>query len=401
MVAVELRHVSKCYRLARPPATGAPLYEQVRSRLHPRRDPFWALRDVSFSIDHGAAVGVIGPNGAGKSTLLKLLSAITAPTAGEIRLYGRLAALIEIGSGFHPELTGRENVFLNGSILGMRRREISSKLDAIIDFAGIGRFIDVPVKWYSSGMYVRLGFAVAAHVDPRILLVDEVLAVGDEAFQQKCYRRISELRRAGATIIFISHDLASVDQLCARALLIRDGRVEADDAARAVTATYRRAVLAAASDRPQPATSPMTIPSVTFSTTDEAPARTGYPLRASVCYAATEPLSDVVFDLSYYTHGGSVLHCQQTTALAREPVGVRPGIGIVEFESTALGLQPGVYSVVARATRAGGDVLHVYECGERLVVEPGRMVSGYFYMPHTTRVLAGEHIDQRDEAHQW
>ena len=168
----------------------------------------------------GSSVGVIGRNGAGKSTLFKLLAGITAPTSGRIVLNGRLAALIEVGSGFHPELTGRENVFLSGAMLGMTRREIAGKLDRIVEFAGVRRFIDTPVKWYSSGMYVRLGFAIAAHLEPHILLVDEVLAVGDAEFQARCLQRIQELKAQGMTSLFISHDLTAIERLCDSAMLL-------------------------------------------------------------------------------------------------------------------------------------------------------------------------------------
>src|SRR5262249_50165107 len=166
---------------------------------------FWALRDVSFEVHRGDALGIIGCNGAGKSTILKLLSRVSTPTHGEILINGRLSALIEVGSGFHPELTGRENIYLSGSILGMRRREITAKLDSIVEFSGIKAFIDTPVKRYSSGMYVRLGFAIAAHLNPDILLLDEVLAVGDASFQIKCLDRIRHLQSSGTTIIFVSH----------------------------------------------------------------------------------------------------------------------------------------------------------------------------------------------------
>src|SRR6187397_2212659 len=190
-------------------------FDRVSKKYHLRKgrgsDEFWAVRDVSFDVTRGETLGIIGHNGAGKSTLLKLLSRITAPTEGTITLEGRLAALIEVGSGFHPELTGRENIFLSGSVLGMRRREIAAKLDRIIEFSGVGTFIDTPVKWYSSGMYVRLGFAVAAHLEADILLVDEVLAVGDAEFQVKCLQRIQELRDRGVTSLFISHDLTAVE----------------------------------------------------------------------------------------------------------------------------------------------------------------------------------------------
>jgi lipopolysaccharide transport system ATP-binding protein len=240
---LEVAHLSKRYWLPPPVRRDRPSWtERVWSHIHPVRVPFWSLSDVSFTVERGEALGIIGPNGAGKSTLLKILSEITAPTKGTIRLHGRLSALIEVGSGFHPELTGRENVFLSGSILGMRRAEIVAKLDQIIAFADIGDFIDAPVKWYSSGMYVRLGFAIAAHLDPQILLVDEALAVGDEAFQGKCYDRITALRRSGKTIIFISHDLHAVERLCDRALLMQNGRIALDGPAPDVICAYRRAV---------------------------------------------------------------------------------------------------------------------------------------------------------------
>ncbi len=238
MLDVELARVSKRYWLPVPSSRR----EGLRARLRRRREAFWAVRDVSFSVSRGEALGIIGPNGAGKSTVLKLLSEITAPTTGVIRLYGRLSALIEVGSGFHPELTGRENVLLSGSILGMRRAEIVAKLDQIIEFAGVGDFIDAPVKWYSSGMYVRLGFAIAAHLDPQILLVDEALAVGDREFQEKCYRRIAAMRESGTTLVFISHDLWSVERLCDRVLLMQNGRVTLDGDAPAVVRAYRRLV---------------------------------------------------------------------------------------------------------------------------------------------------------------
>jgi ABC-type polysaccharide/polyol phosphate transport system ATPase subunit len=246
-VDVEFHDVSKRYLVPAPPASapGAEWLSALRRWLAPQRVPFWALRNVSFSVRRGETLGIIGANGAGKSTILKLLSEITTPTEGEIRLYGRVAALIEIGSGFHPELTGRENVFLSGTLLGMRRREIDAKLDAIVDFAGIGSFLDTPVKWYSSGMYVRLGFAIAAHLDAEILLVDEVLAVGDEAFQARCLERVHELRRSGATIILISHDLAAVEHVCERVLLIDRGRVGAEGEPASVIREYRRRLSAA------------------------------------------------------------------------------------------------------------------------------------------------------------
>jgi len=188
------------------------------------RQEFWALKDVSFEVQPGEAIGIIGPNGAGKSTTLKLLTRILRPTKGACRVRGRVGALIEIAAGFHPDLTGRENLYLQGAILGMNRAEVAGKLDEIIEFAGIRDFIDTPVKRYSSGMNARLGFAVAAHVEPDVLLIDEVLAVGDFSFQQKCFARLAEFRRSGAAIVFVSHNMQAIVSLCDKALLLRPGR---------------------------------------------------------------------------------------------------------------------------------------------------------------------------------
>jgi lipopolysaccharide transport system ATP-binding protein len=187
----------------------------------PAKEEFWALKDVSFEIKQGEAVGIIGRNGAGKSTLLKILSRITEPTHGRIEINGRVASLLEVGTGFHPELTGRENIFLNGAILGMSRAEIRKKFDEIVDFSGIEKFLDTPVKRYSSGMYVRLAFAVAAHLEPEILVVDEVLAVGDAEFQKKCLGKMQDVsNKEGRTVLFVSHNMGAVNTLCNRALLL-------------------------------------------------------------------------------------------------------------------------------------------------------------------------------------
>jgi lipopolysaccharide transport system ATP-binding protein len=199
---------------------------------------FWALRNVDFEIRHGEVVGILGRNGAGKSTLLKILSRITEPTEGRAQVHGRVASLLEVGTGFHPELTGRENVFLNGAILGMGREEIRRKFDEIVAFAEIERFLDTPVKRYSSGMYMRLAFAVAAHLDPEILIVDEVLAVGDVDFQRKCLGKMQGVSNEGRTVLFVTHNMAVVERLCSRALLFDQGRLCMDGTARQVLSTY-------------------------------------------------------------------------------------------------------------------------------------------------------------------
>lgn len=202
------------------------------------REQFWALDDVSFDIAHGDTVGIIGRNGAGKSTLLKLLSRITEPSTGRIEIQGRVASLLEVGTGFHPELSGRENIFLNGAILGMSRAEIRAKFDEIVAFAEVERFLDTPVKRYSSGMYVRLAFAVAAHLDPEILIVDEVLAVGDAKFQEKCLGRMGDLSSSGKTVLFVSHNISAVNRLCRKAIYLRDGHLVEFGAVGDVVAAY-------------------------------------------------------------------------------------------------------------------------------------------------------------------
>lgn len=204
----------------------------------PTSDLFWALRDVSFTVRQGEILGIIGRNGAGKSTLLKILSRVTAPSSGLVKVKGRIASLLEVGTGFHPELTGRENIFLNGAILGMTKAEIKKKFDEIVDFSGVEQFLDTPVKRYSSGMYVRLAFAVAAHLEPEILIVDEVLAVGDAEFQKKCLGKMKDVAGHGRTVLFVSHNMTAVQSLCRRALMMAGGEVIADDLVGPVVVRY-------------------------------------------------------------------------------------------------------------------------------------------------------------------
>lgn len=203
-------------------------------------DVLWALRDISFEIGHGEVVGIIGGNGAGKSTLLKIISRITPPTTGSIELCGRVGSLLEVGTGFHPELSGRENVYLNGTILGMTKREVGQRFDQIVDFSGVERFLDTPVKRYSSGMRVRLAFAVAAHLDPEILIIDEVLAVGDSEFQKKCLNRMKDVGAEGRTVIFVSHSMPAITRLCPRAILMRGGKIVVDGPSHKVVAMHLR-----------------------------------------------------------------------------------------------------------------------------------------------------------------
>ncbi len=245
-------------------ALGSPiaLLRRLPHRWHPapvsQDSHIWALRGVSFDVTRGEVVGIIGPNGAGKSTLLKILSRITEPTEGRVEIHGRVASLLEVGTGFHPELTGRENIYLSGALLGMRKTEIDRKLDEIVDFSGVAKFIDTPVKHYSSGMYVRLAFSVAAHLEPAVLIVDEVLAVGDVAFQRKCLAKMEDVHQQGRTILLVSHNVAAVTRLCQRALLISDGMVQRDGPARQIVSTYLLSSLNYSAQRswPDPAVAP-------------------------------------------------------------------------------------------------------------------------------------------------
>lgn len=234
MKAISIENISKKYILSHKKKKYQNLKETVSgfvSELFSNKDDeetkevFWALRNISFSIDQGERIGIVGANGAGKSTLLKILSRITEPTYGEVKVRGRMASLLEVGTGFHPELTGRENIFLNGAILGMKQHEIRSQFDEIVDFAGIEKFLDTPVKRYSSGMYVRLGFAIAAHLEPEILIVDEVLAVGDSEFQKKCLGKMNDISSSGRTIIFVSHNVTAVQGLCNKAAFLQKGNL--------------------------------------------------------------------------------------------------------------------------------------------------------------------------------
>jgi len=256
-VVIRVESLSKRYRLGQ--VGGTTLREDWQrwiARLRGRPDPtlkvteanvrdhkgqsdyVWALKDINFEVAQGEALGIIGKNGAGKSTLLKILSRVTAPTQGCVKIKGRIASLLEVGTGFHPELTGRENIYLNGAVLGMTRAEVRRKLDEIIAFSGCERYIDTPVKRYSSGMTVRLGFAVAAHLDPEILIVDEVLAVGDAEFQKKCLGKMKDVAGHGRTVLFVSHNMVAVKNLCSRAVLLKDGGVELDAPSDRAVATY-------------------------------------------------------------------------------------------------------------------------------------------------------------------
>jgi ABC-2 type transport system ATP-binding protein/lipopolysaccharide transport system ATP-binding protein len=297
MNTIELEHLGKRYvlgeRLAYQTAREA-LARALRrgQRMSDKRSELWAIRNIDLSIGEGEVVGVIGRNGAGKTTLLKVISRITEPTTGVARIRGRVGSLLEVGTGFHPELTGHENIFLNGAVLGMSRREISAKFDEIVDFSGVERFLDTPLKRYSSGMQLRLAFAVAAHLEPEIVVVDEVLAVGDAEFQRKCLGKMSDLRGEGRTVMFVSHDLGAIAALCRRVVWLERGAIKADGPAHAVLDEYLRFGIPAQTrvDFPADTTQPAELISVELVGNDTAArVRRDEPFRVRLRFRAREP----------------------------------------------------------------------------------------------------------------
>ncbi len=394
MIDLKFANVSKRYRIRQGPegATSENRLTRTLKGLWKPRKEFWAVRDVSFEVERGEALGIIGHNGAGKSTILKMLANITPPTSGEIVINGRLSALIEVGSGFHPELTGRENIFLNGSILGMTRREISAKFDRIVEFAGIQQFVDTPVKRYSSGMYVRLGFSIAAHLDPDILLLDEVLAVGDTAFQTKCLKRITQLKESGTTIVFISHDLGAVERVCTRSILLEHGEIQAMGPPDEVIAEYQARAGSTSLPPPLLKTSSLLsneieITSFTFRDGDGnemSLARTGDRLTARIEYHCEAPVADVVFEIIFHTMDEEVI-CHFLSASDRPAEDIPEGAGMIEVHCDELGLFPGMYYVdviVRRADAQPGFRIDSRHRCKNLRVDPGKQLRGLFYSPH-------------------
>jgi lipopolysaccharide transport system ATP-binding protein len=311
--AVRVLHVSKRFRIGQSHDSLRDLIAAWGERLFGRRagakdSIFWAVKDLSFEVEPGEAVGIIGPNGAGKSTVLRLLAGILRPEAGEVSVRGRLAALIEVGAGFHGDLTGRENVFLNGAILGMTRREIRAKLDSIVTFAGIERFLDMPVKRYSSGMYARLGFSIAAHVDPDVLLVDEVLSVGDAVFRLRCIERMRELVETGCSLVFVTHNLEQMQSICRRAIVLEDGAPTFAGRSREAVGHYMNAMTRAYTGRPTDlvcggghtdgAAGQIDLRLLDRRGEEVVWVRPSQPLRAEVSFRLTRPISKLVVELN-------------------------------------------------------------------------------------------------------
>jgi ABC-type polysaccharide/polyol phosphate transport system ATPase subunit len=386
MFDVAVDEISKRYWI-RPAGSEVLRGKRRMFGLFPPREEIWALRQVSFRVERGEAVGIIGQNGAGKSTILKLLSSITAPTEGQITIRGRLSALVEISSGFHPELTGRENIFVSGSILGMSRGEIARKVDSIIDFSGVRRYIDVPIKRYSSGMCVRLGFSIAAHLEPQILILDEVLAVGDAAFQAQCLDRIAELRNNGKTILFTSHDLAALERLCDRALLLERGKLIMSDSPRRVIEEYLSRTftsLPTSAARPIVSSGALESISLEFVQPDGVSIRTGDAMITRVMYVAKTPVEHATVSVSFYWPSG-YLCAQLTTAGRIEPLTLETGAGTVEFMCPKLAMQRGLYGVDVAVERDGELIALQPRCCV-LRVDPGAPALGDFYIEHEAHI---------------
>ena len=411
MPAIELEGVSKRFILQRDrPRSFQELFLRTARRDGRAAQPFWALRDVTCTVSEGQVLAVIGENGSGKSTLLKLVARILEPTRGRVRTQGRVAALLELGAGFHPELTGRENIYLNSSILGMGRAQIRCRLDEIVAFAELERFIDVPVKHYSSGMYVRLGFAVATCLQPEILLVDEILAVGDLAFQAKCLERVAELRQAGTTIVLVTHDLDSVRSLSTSALWLDEGSVAASGPAEQVIAAYRERLAQAEETRlagrraAQPTgggpaqrrwgSREIEITSVRL-IDDHGRERhlfeTGQPLTVRILYRARQAVARPVFGLALHRDDGTVL-AGPNTRTAGFAIDVVQGSGHIDCRIEGLPFLEGNYDVSVSAYDE--TLTHAYDHQYRLYPfrvrsGPWRQVLGFLHLPCSWS-LAGE-----------
>jgi ABC-2 type transport system ATP-binding protein len=388
VTVVRVTDVSKRFVIRKEKSLKERVVNFGRSRRH--METFWALQDVSFDIEAGSTVGLIGPNGSGKSTLLKLIGGIVQPTSGAVERRGRLAALLELGTGFHPDLTGRENVYLNASILGLSRQQTEKYFDAIVDFSGIERFIDTQVKFYSSGMYVRLAFAVAVHVDPDVLLVDEVLAVGDEPFQRKCMDRIRNFQRDGRTIILVTHALDQVADLCDRAIVLEAGQVRVDgeprDALRHLRADFETA---RQEERERERESEVAqqptrarIRSLSVRDADGKPLRKMRPgddIVISVEIEATEKLSDWILGVGLDTPLGQIVY-GTNTKLAGVEMPPLQGRRTFDVRLPAVGIGEGQYSVHgAIAERSGVEIDRLRDAAPFVVEADGHSV-GYLHL---------------------
>jgi ABC-type polysaccharide/polyol phosphate transport system ATPase subunit len=378
MTAVDIivRNVSKSYRVHRDSRSSRGLF---RFGLAER---FWALKDISFNLRRGEALGVVGPNGSGKTTLIKLLARITSPDSGDITIAGRLMSLVEVGAGFHPELSGRENVFLNAAIFGVPVAQVRKRFDHILEFSGLADFIDAPVKTYSSGMFVRLGFAIASHLHADILLFDEVLAVGDLAFQARCMDRIEEIRRSGRTILLVSHDLAAVERLCDRVLLLITGEVAGEGDPSNMIEKYQ--IIAEAhvpSSSSNLEDGAVVLHGVSFVGRDGARPRTGDPLTVRVSYEARLSVDDAVFKVSFVWPSGYLC-----TELVSPSSTLVAGRGCIVFDCPMLAMQRGLYTVDLTVATDSGRILAKRVRAAPFRVDLGLIVQGDFHMTNSSRL---------------
>jgi lipopolysaccharide transport system ATP-binding protein len=356
-------------------------------------ETLWALKDVSFRIKQGEVVGIIGRNGAGKSTLLKVLSKITFPTSGSVNVTGRVASLLEVGTGFHEELTGRENIFLNGSILGMAKKEVESKLDAIIAFAGVDKFIDTPIKRYSSGMRLRLGFAVAAHLDPDILIVDEVLGVGDAGFQKKCLSTMEDLRRGGRTVLFVSHNMAAVENLCSRGIWIDGGLVRMDGDSHDVIMAYMGTFAGSEQQTAEFAqierrgTGGIRYTRLEILTSDGRQVdvlRSGQAVTMRFHYRADKAITHPSFGFRLFTEMGTLVTETSTWHHGIEIPRIEPSQGWLDLELDLLNLLPGRYYMSLWLTGGTQVTYDVLEYCKQLHIETANIY-------HSSRVIDGRY----------
>jgi lipopolysaccharide transport system ATP-binding protein len=389
-IAIHVRGLGKKYTIGGPQekyltlrdaianSVKAPFRRLTREGTDKSTNEFWALKDVSFDVYQREVVGIIGRNGAGKSTLLKILSQITTPTEGEVDIFGRVGSLLEVGTGFHPELTGRENIFLSGSIIGMRKREIEEKFDEIVKFAEIEKFLDTPVKRYSSGMYVRLAFAVAAHMDTEILLVDEVLAVGDAAFQKKCLGKMGEVAKEGRTVLFVSHNMAAVQNLCSRGILINKGRVVSNGDTEKVIKNYIDSLqlnsknndLMERKDRTGSGEiqfKQINIYNNIFKRVEVIFSGQTYYIEIDYCPVEDKSYSNVSFGISIYSFGAHL--SSLSTDLVDKNITIEKE-GKIYCKIDRLTLSPGIYSYNAICRIGGGISDWIINAGE-IIVEGG------------------------------
>ena len=364
--AIEVQQVWKSYLTG----SGAYRYQTLRDTLaagaarligrksaaEPRRR-FWALQDVSFNAEQGETVGLIGRNGAGKTTMLKIIARITRPTRGRGVIHGRVGSLLEVGTGFHPELTGRENVLLNGAILGMKRAEVLSKFDEIVDFAEVSEFIDTPVKRYSSGMKMRLAFSVAAHLEPEVLLVDEVLAVGDNEFQKRCLNRIIDIAQEGRTVVFVSHNMGTIERVCSRAILLHEGAVRADGPAQDVVHAYHGLTTSTTVDEYDPRLSELDAPTFLKWELQSDEAHGSYTLpsgaKCSLTFriAVPERISDAFVGIAIYTAENVLATALSSYDIQNKTIELDEGIHEARFEIPSLPLGRGQYHIRASLVR--------------------------------------------------